>query len=202
MATPYTSAHPESRPRYWLRVLRPLQWWFLLVLVLYGIRTHQRLMQQTRLMFTATVNKRTDYSEPTATLDGAPAFNGQLITLGNHVFTVTHPKGESFSTNLFIWYGGRDLGAIDLKRSKGVLTVSVNPPAPLLSIRGPEFEITLTNSTGLSTSVPTDQYEVEARYHHWEKSQPVTVSANIPKDRKSTRLNSSHHAISRMPSSA
>jgi hypothetical protein len=178
MATPNTSASSETRTRYWFRVLRPLSWWVLLVLMLYGIRTHQRLMQQTRLHFSVSLAGRAIDMEASPMLDGKAAFDGQQLSLGNHNFTVTHPKGESFSTNLFIWYRGGNFGGIDLKRAKGVLAVTVDPPAPRLSIRGPEFSVTLTNSSGLSTSVPTDQYTVEAHYRHCENSQRVTVFAN------------------------
>ena len=180
MSKPHRSALSESRPRYWLRVLRPLSWWLLLVLALYGIRTHQRWMEQTRLVFTISVNGRTDYSDPTATLDGQTASSGQRVSLGKHQFAVMHPKGMTYTTNLFIWYGGHNFGKIDLLRAKGTLAVTVNPPAPQLTIRGPEFSVTLTNSNGLSTSVPTDQYVVEAQYRHWETSRPINVLENVP----------------------
>ena len=109
-------------------VLRPLFWWLILVLVLYGIRTHQRLMEITRLNFNVTLQGQAIFSN--TTFDGKPAFSGQKIPLGNHTFTVTHPKGETFSTDMFIWYGEHDLGTIDLKRTMGTLSVTANPPAP------------------------------------------------------------------------
>jgi len=180
MATTTSSPPLESRTHYWRRVLRPLFWWLLLVLVLYGIRTHQRWMEQTRLIFTASVNGRSDYYSSSATLDGKTAFSGQLVSLGNHKFTVTHPKGVTYTTNLFIWYGGHNFGKIDLPRAKGTLVVTANPPAPRLTIRGPEFSVTLTNSTGISSTVPTDEYLVEARDRYWENSQIVYVSENAP----------------------
>jgi tetratricopeptide (TPR) repeat protein len=173
-----TSVPSESRPRYWRRVLRPLAWWLLLVLVLFAIRTHQRLMERTRLDFTVSLAGNTIFPEPVAMLDGKEAYNDQLVSLGNHQFTVTHPKGEPFATNLFIWYGGHNFGNIDLKRAKGTLSIRVDPPAPRLSIQGPEFSVTLTNSTGFSDSVPTDQYTVEAQYRHWQKSQTIAVNEN------------------------
>jgi hypothetical protein len=113
----------------------------------------------------------------TTTLDGNAAISGQNISLGSHVFVVTHPKGETFSTNWFNWYGERDLGTIDLKRAKGTLAVTADPPAPFLFISGSEWSVTLTNSSGLTTSVPTDQYTVGSRYAHWESVNDVTVNA-------------------------
>ena len=167
----------ENRIRHFFRVLRPLLWWLILVLVLFGIRTHQRLMEKTRLDFFVTLQGQP--TGATTTLDGKPAISGQNISLGSHTFVVTHPKGETFSTSWFGWYGEHNLGTIDLKRTKGTLTVTADPPAPFLFINGPEWSVTLTNSSGLTTSVPTDQYVVESRYAHWASADNVTVNAAL-----------------------
>jgi len=160
----------------WLRGVQPLLWWLLLVLVLFGIHTHQRLMEKTRLIFKVTLQGQA--VDASATLDGKPIISGQNISLGSHAFTVTYPKGETFSSNLSIWYGEHNLGTIDLKRAKGTLAVSADPPAPLLSIRGPEWSVTRTNSSGLTVTVPTDQYIVESSYAHWDQADHVTVKAD------------------------
>jgi len=172
------SPQPENRIRRSLRVLRPLFWWLLLVLVLYGIRTHQRLMEQTRLTFSVSLEGQTLYSDATPTFDGKPAFSGELISLGSHTFTVTHPKGETFSTNLFTWYGGHDFGRIVLKRAKGTLVIQSNPRAARLIVLGPEFTKTLTNSTGGTLLVPSDSYAIEATYSFSEQRDNAVVSAN------------------------
>ncbi len=158
-------------------VLRPLFWWLILVLVLFGIHTHQRLMEQTRLVFTVTMEGQPHY-EASTTFDGIPATSGQKIPLGSHTFRVTLTKGEPFSTNLFVWYGEHNFGTIDLKRTMGTLSVSADPPAPYLYISGPEWSVTLTNSSGLTQSVPTDEYTVESRYAHWNQSYDVVVYEN------------------------
>ena len=67
--------------------------------------------------------------EASTTFDGKPIISGQKIPLGNHTFAVTLPKGEPFSTNLFVWYGDHNLGTIDLKRTMGTLSVTADPPA-------------------------------------------------------------------------
>jgi hypothetical protein len=167
---------PQNRP--WSTFLHPLLWWLALVLVLFGIRTHQRLMEQTRLAFSITMQDQPPFPQATATLDGTPVSNGQKIPLGHHQFTVTHPKGETFSTNLFIWYGAHKLGAINLKRTMGTLSVTADPPADVLVIRGPEWSVVLTNTPGLTQSMPTDAYEVEVRYPHWQRNTTVAVLAN------------------------
>jgi tetratricopeptide (TPR) repeat protein len=170
------SDNPENRVRHSLRVLRPLFWWLILVLILYGIRTHERLMEQTRLDFNVSLQGLP--VDATVTLDGSPAFSGQKISLGRHIFAVTHPKAESFSTNLFIWYGRHDLGQIKLKRSTGTLSVQAKPPAPTITITGPEFSTTLYACAGTNLTVPTDQYVIRAEYPHWSQSQHQTVFAN------------------------
>ena len=180
METPNPSAPLESPPQYWRRVLRPLAWWLLLVLVLYGIRLHQRWMAQTKLNFSVTVNGRDDYSAPTATFDGQPAFNSQLIPLGWHAFAVTHPKGVDYTTNLFIWYGGHDFGRIDLKRATGTLRVEAVPPAVWLAIRGPEYQLTLPVSSGTNLTIPTDEYTVTAKYAFSEERSTAVVSTYLP----------------------
>jgi len=169
------SGASEKHIRHPLRILRPLFWWLILVLVLYGIRTHQRLMEKTRLNFS--ISMYGQGIDAAVALDGKPAFSGQKISLGSHTFIVRHPKGETFSTNMFIWYGEHGLGTIDLKRTMGTLSVTADPPAPFLFIRGPEWSVTLTNSSGLTTTVPTDQYTVESRYAHWGRADNVTVFA-------------------------
>jgi len=170
------SGTPKKHVQRPLRILRPLFWWLILVLVLYGIRTHQRLMEKTRLDFTVTMQGQPHY-EASTTFDGKPIISGQKISLGNHTFTVTLTKGETFSTNMFVWYGEHNLGTIDLKRTMGTLSVTADPPAPFIFIRGPEWSVTLTNSSGLTQSVPTDQYTVESRYTHWDRTDNVTVFA-------------------------
>jgi hypothetical protein len=169
---------PENENHSWWQVLRPLAWWLLLALILYGIRTHQRLMATTSLNFSVTLAGQVVYGGTMATFDGHPIGSGELIPLGEHTFVITNPKGVTFATNLFIWYGGRNFGTIDLNRATGTLIVSANPPAPLLSIQGPEWSVILTNSTGLTATIPTDRYAVTAHYAHWDRSDTVTVMAN------------------------
>src|ERR1035438_2257784 len=158
-----------------LRILRPLLWWFLLVLVMFGIRTHQRLMEKTRLKFSVSLQGQA--IDAIATFDGKPAFSGQNISLGSHQLVISGPKADTYSTNLFIWYGEHNLGDIALKRTLGNLTVMVKPSAQRLIIRGPEWSVTLRNSSGTNVSVPTDNYDVEADFAHSQERNQVLVAA-------------------------
>ena len=178
MEAPDNFAPSESRLRHWQRALRPLLWWFILVLVLYAIRTHLRWMERTRLQFSVSLQGRP--TDARVMFDGQPAFSGQKIKLGKRSFVVTHPKAKTFSTNLFIWYGGKDFGQIELERAVGKLSVEADPPAKTLTIRGPEFTLTLNNSSGTNLLIPTDEYTIAAEYIYKEERKTSVVSENFP----------------------
>jgi tetratricopeptide (TPR) repeat protein len=152
-----------------------LVWWLILVLVLFGIRTHQRLMEKTRLNFN--VSMQGQPIDAAATFDGKPVISGQNISLGSHQLVISGPKADMYSTNLFIWYGEHNLGDIALKRTLGNLLVSVTPPAQRLIIRGPEWSVTLRNNSGTNVSVPTDNYDVEADFAHSQERNQMLVAA-------------------------
>ena len=162
-----------------LRALRPLYYWLILLLVLFLVHTHQRLSEQTRLLFSTSLDGKPVLGGLTARFDTIPISSGDRVRVGWHTLSIAHSKTETFSTNLFIWYGSHDFGNIDLKRTKGVLAVVAAPIAPLLIINGPEWSATLSNSTGVTETVPTDEYTVTARYRHFEQSQRIQVLANI-----------------------
>ncbi|HEX3799329.1 MAG TPA: PEGA domain-containing protein [Verrucomicrobiae bacterium] len=168
----------ESRTQYWLRVLRPLCLWLLFVLFLFGIRTHERLMEQTRITFSPRILDFGILYDAEATLGNQHIQSGNMIPLGWHTFTIKHSKGETFTTNLFVWYGPHDFGDIYLKRTTGVLELHAAPEAVSITIVGPEFKQALTNSSGIAISMPTGVYSVETRYAHWLQKDEVEIFYN------------------------
>jgi tetratricopeptide (TPR) repeat protein len=174
MAEPEPS---QKRERYWLRALRPLLWWAIFVLLLFAYHTHERLLEQTRINFTVDLEGKPVGYEASVTLDGLRLAGGERVSLGKHQFAVSHPKAEPFSTNLFIWYGQHDLGAISLKRLRGILALEVKPPAAGLVVVGAEFSLALTNSAGVTSSVPTDVYRVDAHWANHDETKQLTVSS-------------------------
>ena len=110
-------APSDNRQRSWVRGLRPLLWWLLLFLVLYGIRLNEQLLEQTRLFYSISLNSQPLPYDVAITFDGRPIISGENIPLGNHRFEITGKNTDPFATNLFIWYGRHDLGEIRLKRS-------------------------------------------------------------------------------------
>jgi tetratricopeptide (TPR) repeat protein len=158
------SAGAETRTGYWKRTLRPLLWWGILVLLLFAVHQHQLAMERTRLYCSVTMYETNVLYDAVGTLDGHQISSGDKISLGSHQFTITEPKAESFSTNFFAWYGRHDFGKINLKRGMGTLNVTAEPAARVIAITGPEFAMTLQNSTGTNVLVPTDTYRVNARF--------------------------------------
>jgi hypothetical protein len=71
-----------------------LSWWLLLVLVLYGIRLHQRLSAQTNGQFTASVPGQSAFQPASAQLDGQPFSSGERVAIGRHQMVFMHPKED------------------------------------------------------------------------------------------------------------
>jgi tetratricopeptide (TPR) repeat protein len=170
---------PTSRKRqhHWLRALRPIFWWSILVICLFAYHTRERLSEQTRINFSVDLEGKPVGYEASATLDGRPFVSGELVSIGSHQFAVSHQKGESFATNLFIWYGEHDFGAISLKRIRGLFALETQPLASTLSVVGAEFSLTLTNSAGITSSVPTDIYRVDAHWANHDETKQITVTS-------------------------
>ena len=168
-----------SKPSHWRRAIRPLIWWSIMVLLMFAYRTHQRLSARTTIRFEPSLAGKSLGYEAEARFDGQSLMSGQRVPIGWHTLTVSHPKTKTFSTNLFVWYGQHDLGGIELERATGVLVVNASPAAHYLTIRGPEFSVTLTNSLGITSSVPTDRYVVEVAYKYWQQKEAVTVYLEI-----------------------
>lgn len=147
-----------------------------MVLLMFAYRTHQRLSATTFISFEPKLGRERMAFE--AKLNGEPFTTRQRVPIGWHTLTITNPKAKPFSTNLFIWYGERELGVVTLERATGVLAVKANPPAQSLVIFGTEFSTTLTNTPGLTSSVPTDRYVIQATYKYWQRREEVVIGAD------------------------
>ena len=173
------SAPSDNRQRGWMRGVRPLLWWLLLVLVLYVIHLWGQLLAETRLYYSVTLNGQPPPYQVSITLDGSPIKSGDNLGFGRYRFEVTGAQTDPFATNLTVWPGRYDLGEIRLKRSTGTLSVNAFPPAKGITISGSEeFSTNLSDSSGANLTVPTGSYTVTAQYAHWSDSQTVSVSRN------------------------
>jgi hypothetical protein len=179
----------KSPWRLRMRVCRPLLWWALLMLALLGLRAHERMSKKTYLKYEVTLDgsQLSAFAlmsfdiirgQPSVSVDGQPVSSGERISIGKHNVRIFHPKAETISTNIFVWYGLNDLGTIALTRTKGTVILESKPLAMQLMIRGPEFSEILSNSVGKSFSIPTDEYVVSAKYAHWQEEKTLTVESS------------------------
>ena len=75
---------PISRVgRGWLRGVRPLLWWLLLVLVLYVIHLIGQLLDETRLYYSISLNGQPPQYPVSITLDGFPVHSGDNFSPGS-----------------------------------------------------------------------------------------------------------------------
>lgn len=162
------------------RVLRPLLYWIILVLVLFLVKAHERLNAETHIVFTPILSGHAVADETTARLDNRPVSSGDHVSLGFHTLIVEHPKASAIRKALFVRYGRNDLGEISLSRATGSLVIDTKPAAKRISVTGQEWSTVLTNSTGLTSSVPTDNYVIEAYYEHFQERHEVRVAAASP----------------------
>jgi tetratricopeptide (TPR) repeat protein len=174
----------RTRWRAWLRVCLPLLLWSALALVLAGAQLHRHLLQSTRLHGSVSFEIKEQEQPFEVLLDGNPFYFGERVSLGHHTLSVTAPKAVRFQTNLYSWYGKHDLGKITLSRSMGILAITASPPASRVIVRGEEFSNVLTNSAGLTSSVPTGEYAVEGIYKYWRYEDTMTIAADQTTARK------------------
>jgi hypothetical protein len=99
------------------------------------------------------------------TIDGAApdegilvSVNGALhpldlpVSLGRKTIVVAAPDAEPVQLEHFVWYGPNQLGAVDLKRSRGSLKLAVRPRPAVVELHS-RFG-NFTNSSGEFTDVP------------------------------------------------
>lgn len=176
-----TASNSRGQPEIptFKRALRPLLWWLLLFLFLFALRTHERLLERTKISFRTSLDGRPNLSETAALLDGKPFISGERVSLGKHRLTISHPKARTFSTNFFIWYGAHDMGNIGFTRTQGQLAITVHPPALFLSVDGPEWSNLWTNSIGATNVVPTGTYSIVAKFRYWSEKREVVVQDQL-----------------------
>ena len=157
---------PSSPKTGWFIILKPVLLCGLFILGLAAYRYHTIWIQKTNLQFSVTLPDNCSIGDLSVRMDEQPVVSGQRLPLGSHRVTVFHPKCLPWSTNIFAWYGGLDLGEIQLQRSTGKLTISATPPALSVTLSGPEVSQTMLNLESTNLVLPTDTYQVQATYAH------------------------------------
>ena len=170
---------PQPKKQSLFRFFLPLILCGLFVLGLIGYRQHKVFSERTRIKFSISLPGKSSVLDASVKLDGKPVSSGQIISLGSHTLTVTHPKADLFQTNFFAWYGGRDFSQIELRRLSGHLNVSSSVPATTISIEGKDFSTVLQNISETNLPVPADSYQVRAEYPHGSQTKTVDVADNM-----------------------
>lgn len=165
-----------TRARAWLRVCRPLLLWLTVFLVASGYQWHQRLLRKTRLLASVTLSGNDIRYAAEITVDGRHYEFNDPVSLGRHVLIIRCPKATTFQTNLFVWYGVRELGQIQLQRAEGSLRIVAAPAAPKVKVKSREWQKDFTGTPSGNISVPTDDYTVTAVYPHFTVEKNVAVT--------------------------
>jgi tetratricopeptide (TPR) repeat protein len=160
------------------KVLRPLLCWFFFSAVLLVWRYHQQQERKATLQFSVTIENRKERPFYRAELNGTHFNPGEHSGLGRKTLNISAADAESFSTNLFVWYGGKDLGHIILKRSRGTLDLKVVPGAKRVSVAGLEASKDFTNVNHESLSLPTGHYKVHAQFERFNIERAVEITAH------------------------
>lgn len=111
-------------------------------------------------------------------IDGKPASLDASVPIGHRTIRLGSRDTETWSTNRFVWYGDNPLGTVQLRRSRGDLTVAVKPVPLQVTLSG-----RLTNATsGVSNpsfkGLPVGEYQVELQFQHFTEKLRVRVERN------------------------
>ena len=102
-------------------LFRPLFGWFVLSCGLLAWRHHQQEEKRATLQFTVLVEGRSERPLYRAELNQRGFDAGEPSGLGRKQLTIQADGAEPFTTNFFVWYGGKNLDAITLVRTRGTL---------------------------------------------------------------------------------
>ena len=119
-------------------LFRPLFGWFVVSCVLLAWRHHQQAEKRATLQFTVAMEGRNERPLYRAELNQLRYDAGEPSGLGRKQLTIQADGAEPFSTNFFVWYGGKNLEAITLVRSRGTLELNLTSPARQLSVSNQE----------------------------------------------------------------
>lgn len=160
------------------KVFRPLLAWAIISFFLLTWHFHCRQEQRASIDFTVSLEGRDAGPIYQATLDGQSFDSGRNSGLWRKRLTIQAQDADPFSTNLFVWYGGKHLGNITLTRSRGTLDLSLNPTAVRVSVDGAEAKKDFHDITHESLSLPTGRYQLTAAFSRFATNSDVAVFAH------------------------
>ncbi len=160
------------------KVFRPLLGWFVVSLVLLLWRNHQQQEQQATLQFALSLEGRAGRPFYQAELNSLSFLAGSHSGLGRKQLRIEAQDAEPFVTNVFVGYGGKNLGHIRLSRSRGNLDLKAVPMAERVVIEGAETNHIITQVSSQSISLPTGRYKVRAQFARLTTEREIDIAAN------------------------
>ena len=160
------------------KVIRPLLCWLILSFGLVAWRYHWRQERKATIQFTASIEGRKERPSYRAELNHFQFEAGNHSGLGRKELTVRADDAEPYVTNLFVWYGGQNLGNIKLARSRGKLELKITPAALSVAVSGQEANTNFNNATIASISLPTGHYKVKAQFDRFSTESQIEVIRN------------------------
>jgi hypothetical protein len=160
------------------KVFRPLLGWFVVTVVLLVWRNHQTQERDATMQFAVSLEGRAGRPQYEAELNGAAFEASGHSGLGHKQLRIAAPDAEMFVTNVFVGYGGKNLGHIRLARSRGTLELETVPHAERIVIEGAETNTALTQVATQSISLPTGLYKVRAEFARLSTEHEVETVAH------------------------
>jgi hypothetical protein len=160
------------------KVFRPLLGWFIVSTVLLVWRNHQIQERKATLQFSVSLEGRVGFPPYRAQLNELLFDAGDHSGLGRKTLRIEARYADSFVTNLFVGYGGKNIGHIQLARSRGHLKLSTVPLAERVVIEGAETNFTRTQFSNELARLPTGRYKVKAEFARLTMEREVEVAAN------------------------
>lgn len=173
------SIQEPARVRY-SRAFRPLSCWLLISAGMLAWDYHRTHAPRTTLKFDVRIDGKT-VSNPrsySASVGKSPVESGSVAPIGWRTLQVAMPDAEPVQKSLFIWYGENEAGDVDLNWNRGVLELKIEPSARLVQLTGPHHSFSLTNSSGITVSIPVGSYKIASVFEHVREQHEVRVGHN------------------------
>ena len=88
---------------------------------------------------------------------------GTPVGIGWKRLTISAPNADPIERGCFVWYGGKDLGTIELQRSRGRIQLEVMPPAPKYTLQGELGNF--SSPVGFFPGIPAGEYSASSLYN-------------------------------------
>jgi hypothetical protein len=158
------------------KVFRPLLCWIVISTGLLALRHHQQQERKATILFAVSVEGRTGQPPYEAELNQLHFEAGKHSGLGQKKLTIRANDTDPFVTNVFVWYGGKNLGNITLPRRRGTLDLSVIPHALRVEVTNREANRVLYNAARESITLPTGSYQVTARFARFTMERTIEIA--------------------------